>query len=484
MIDNLGAVYSELESNSKQIHMIIDYEEDIYQELRRNASAEWERIILNDTALANLDVLEMPGLVQAYKDIRSSKIDDLTPQYAYRLYDTFGLDESGITALCKSLNIRFDPVAFVKELEAVKQRSKAGTILDVQIPELADGTLKTEDNLKYDYKRTETGYNFQPVEIQVLKILQSNAPVDEVKGGAECALILDKTNLYHESGGQISDGGNIDFSIGEFRVRQLKKINDCILHVGSWCSDKDLKVHAKGKLTLDESRRMCNMQNHTATHLLNAALKEAKGATCQKSSKVTDRYLNLDVGVFSEKLSTDELKSIEDKINRIIQDGVVVSVTETDSQSMLNQNVTVIPGEVYPEKNIRLIEMNWNNSLVSREPCCGTHVHNTKDIKLFCFVAAKSLGRSTVSIHALTGDRAIKAKEYGASLHNELLQLHKSVTENSQEISDEHLQKLRKKLSSNVNDVNVVPLLVKVECLRILDEIAQQIRERSRNKLK
>lgn len=118
MIDNLGAVYSELESNSKQIHMIIDYEEDIYQELRRNASAEWERIILNDTALANLDVLEMPGLVQAYKDIRSSKIDDLTPQYAYRLYDTFGLDESGITALCKSLNIRFDPVAFVKELEA------------------------------------------------------------------------------------------------------------------------------------------------------------------------------------------------------------------------------------------------------------------------------------------------------------------------------------------------------------------------------
>lgn len=108
------------------------------------------------------------------------------------------------------------------------------------------------------------------------------------------------------------------------------------------------------------------MQNHTGVHLLNAVLKKLKSATCQKSSKVTDKYLNFDVAIFGDKLSDKDVIQIENNILDVIRKGEPVRISEINSQELLRYDVvTLIPGEIYPETGIRIVEVQ-NSGFVSR----------------------------------------------------------------------------------------------------------------------
>jgi alanyl-tRNA synthetase len=383
-----------------------------------------------------LDINETPGLVAGYKEIRSTNPKSIDDRLAFKLYDTFGLDEESISGLAQVLGLPFNVSGLYKQLELAKIKSKQPVLSATDVHHQLNRSKipKTDRSDLYSCTKTQDNkYVFEELPVRILKIVKNSAFVSEVGPESFCSLLLDKSNLYTEAGGQMSDRGTILFDGDVFEITEAQDWNGYVLHKGFLHSGKDhrLGVGASGVLRIDPEFRLKNMRNHTAVHLLNSAIKRLKGATCQKSSKVTQNYLNLDVGVFGEKLSPDEVGTIENTIKKLIRSDLPVKIDVLDSQQLASlDNVTLIPGEVYPESGIRIVEVEGPEGFLSREPCCGTHVLNTGDIGDFCVISCKSLGRGTASVHAVTGDRAKLAKSNGIELLNNLETLEKSVKDN------------------------------------------------------
>lgn len=320
-------------------------------------------------ALANLDLeIETPGLVAAYKEIQEQNWQSITPERGFKLYDTFGLDKESIQKLSDCLNLNFNENTFDNEIELLKQRTKDNfaqtgrTNFVEQL--LQQNVMKTDDSFKYEYINNSTSTNmvFKPVNVKILRMLTSEGFVSEIAPHLECILILDKTNLYSEAGGQQADCGTINFDdSSKFEIHNVQSCNGYIFHTGFFKtknSAQSLKTGQEGTLEIDYERRVGNTLNHTATHLLNAVVKKMKGATCQKSSKVTENFLNLDLCVFGGKLTTQDLTAFEDRIQKLINKSVPVQIAFVNSQEFLAlDNVTLIPGEIYPDNNIRLVEI-------------------------------------------------------------------------------------------------------------------------------
>lgn len=155
-------------------------------------------------------------------------------------------------------------------------------------------------------------------------------------------------------------------------MTSVENVNGYILHKGFYKSEKGpLKVQSSGRLKVDEEFRLNCMRNHTATHILNACLKKVKGVTCQKSSKVTEKNLCFDVALFGDKLKPHEIMVIEDEIRRIIEIDKPVEINEVDSGKLLNfDEITLIPGETYPDTGIRIVEVKANNLISRLVACC------------------------------------------------------------------------------------------------------------------
>ena len=303
-----------------------------------------------------------PGLVNAYREIIKNKIDEMSPKFAVKLYDTYGLDEYAIANLSDALRLPFDRNNFHDEFKVYKLGSTAGDADDDG--KLAERVSKlllppTDDSFKYAYeKRSDVGYVFEKLDAKVLFAIKGDELVTCLESGVDYQVVFDKTNLYRESGGQSSDVARAVFKGGSLDVSDVQKVNGVLLHKVRLVSDRSLEVGASVILEIEHERRVGNMRNHTGLHLLNATLKKYKGATCQKSSRVTDRHLSLDVAIFGDKLTVDDLKAIENDINGVIEEGVNVRIDKINSQELLGiDDVTLIPGEVYPEDGIRLVRI-------------------------------------------------------------------------------------------------------------------------------
>ncbi|GLV40333.1 Alanyl-tRNA synthetase mitochondrial [Carabus blaptoides fortunei] len=492
--DNLGAVYPEMEKNLSQIQEIIMYEEEVYKSIRLTASKDWYKLLEKEPKLKDLNVLEMPGLVTAYNELISLNTQTISSQLAFKLYDSYGLDEFTIQSLSEALNLKFESEYLKKELDLARKRTKLGflsrnTFENITQNLIKQNISKTDDSFKYNYCLKNDAYEFDDVDIKVLKIIKNGKEINSIESNTECYLVLDRTNLYSEAGGQNSDKGFIKFGNEKlFKINDTLNINGYIFHKGEFASDGKLQIGENGLLSLDKEYRLKNMANHTATHLLNAALKKVvnNGVTCQKSSTVTPDYLSFDVGVYSKKLSIEDIEKVEHLIGDAIRNSVCVNVSEINSQQLLNlSDVTLIPGEVYPEVGIRLIEIETRD-LFSREPCCGTHVRNTSDIQDICITNVRSLGRSTTSLTAVTRDRAILARTNGEKIINKVMNIKEKLNLSTIELNilDKSISQLKQKLNHNLDDEFILPVYVKSECLKILDDLAKRLRDSERDSLK
>ncbi|KAJ8935030.1 hypothetical protein NQ314_013055 [Rhamnusium bicolor] len=370
VVEHLGPVYPEMERNIAQIHQIVTYEEEVYKSIRQTAVKDWAKLTKDNQKLLEIDVIENPNFIGAYREITTTNPKEIDSKLAFKLYDTFGLDDESITKISKVLNLKFDPEGLNRELERIKFRSKGGNICsknELYSTLIEEGISKTDDKFKYSYFKNENKYIFNDLEVKVLKIFQDEIAVSEIDSDYYCSLLLNKTNLYSEAGGQIADKGTINFGKDLFEITGLENINGYILHKGFYISRTNkLQTNAVGILKVNEDFRLNCMRNHTSTHLLNAALKKIKGATCQKASKVTDRFLNFEVAIFGAKLDIDEIRKIENQILGIIQNGQPVIINEIDSQKLFSYDfVTLIPGEIYPDSGIRIVEIE-DNGFISR----------------------------------------------------------------------------------------------------------------------
>lgn len=310
----------------------------------------------------------MPGLIHGFKEIQKQKTDVITPKLAYKLYDTYGLDEEIISTLAMAMNLKFNEASFQNEMNEIKRRSREITAKTaLQTENFENQISPTMDQFKYAYKKQNGQYVFDDLNVEIVGIIKDGKFVDAIEPNINCSVILDKTNFYSEAGGQEGDHGVIRVKGGEFWINDVKYLQNYVVHHGFLKSDTSLRIGDVGTAKIEKNRRINLMRNHTGVHLLNAALKKLDRATCQKSSKVTNGYLSFDVGVFGEKLSVNDCVKVENLINEIIKERVDVKTTEVDSGFLYSaDDVTLIPGEVYPETNVRLIEIFSKNNFVSR----------------------------------------------------------------------------------------------------------------------
>lgn len=196
-----------------QVHKIIDYEEDVYRTVRESASNDWKTLTTENPKILDYDIIEQLSFMKSYKEVVSLNVAEINSKLAFRLYETFGIDEEGITKLSLILGIKFDADQLRIELQNSKIRSVEGFLKKdntLYWKIMDEGIPKTKDDFKYFYtKDNKNKYVFNDVDVKVLKIFDNENPVEEVQNEHYCALLLDKTNLYSEAGGQVCINSSI-----------------------------------------------------------------------------------------------------------------------------------------------------------------------------------------------------------------------------------------------------------------------------------
>lgn len=371
---------------------------------------------------------------------------------AWLLYDTYGfpLDLTALIAEERGMGVDMD--GFEEEKKAAQLRSQgkgAGyadhIMLDIYaIEELRNKNVPaTDDSHKYDYKLDGTGeYVFQTPTATVLALRREQAFCDEVTTGQECGVVLDQTSFYAEQGGQTFDEGYMQRGDDnaedrmEFTVKNTQVRGGYVLHVGTVYGT--LKVGDQVTLRVDEARRKPIMKNHTATHILNFALRGVLGEADQRGSLVAADRLRFD---FTAKgaLSTGEVRRTEEIACVLIRDAKPVYYKDAPlAEAKAIQGLRAVFDETYPDP-VRVVSIgipveelladpnSAAGSLTSIEFCGGTHLLNSSHAAPFVIVSEEAIAKGIRRIVAVTGDEAKKAQRKADSLRQSLSSLDEKV---------------------------------------------------------
>ncbi|HEX5023874.1 MAG TPA: alanine--tRNA ligase [Agriterribacter sp.] len=305
---------------------------------------------------------------------------------AFELYDTFGFPIDLTRLIAAENNLSVDEKGFENEMQQQKSRSRAATAID------------TEDWVEINkaVKTAFVGYTGLTAETQVLKYRKVKA-----KGKEQYQLVLETTPFYAESGGQVGDTGILQFGEETLAVTDTKKENDLIIHfVEKLPADITLPVMA----AVDAQSRLHIMYNHTATHLMHAALRQVLGKhVAQKGSLVAPGELRFDFSHFA-KVTEDELWEIQKLVNEKIRQDIPVVIKELPKEEALQLGAMALFGEKYGDV-VRVVTIDPDYSV---ELCGGTHVGNTGMIGLFTIVSEAAVAAGVRRIEALTGPRALQ----------------------------------------------------------------------------
>ena len=305
---------------------------------------------------------------------------------SFELYDTYGFPEDLTKLIAAENNLTIDEPGFKSEMNEQKNRSRAATAID------AGDWIEINRADKTSF----VGYNDLLVETQVIKYRKA-----KTKGKEQIQYVLETTPFYAESGGPVGDKGFLQFGEEKITVTDTKKENDLIIHFAdSIPADITLPVTASVNL----ETRLNTMYNHTATHLLHAALRQVLGShVAQKGSLVSPEELRFDFSHFS-KVTEEELREIELIVNDKIRANIPVVINEMPKEDALKLGATALFGEKYGDR-VRVVIIDPNYSI---ELCGGTHVGHTGMIGLFTIVSESAVAAGVRRIEALTGPAAIQ----------------------------------------------------------------------------
>lgn len=338
--------------------------------------------------------------------------DTIDGNFAFELYDTFGfpIDLTELMAREKGWSVDMD--GFNKALEEQKNRSRAATAIDTE-----DWIIVNEGN------DTEfVGYDDFEAETEILKYRKINA-----KGKEQYQIVLRQTPFYAESGGQVGDTGRLEDHSRLFSVTitDTKKENGVIVH---YADTLPTDVEGKFWAVIDEDKRALTEDNHSATHLLHAALKKVLGTHVnQKGSLVNADYLRFDFSHFA-KISEEDLQAIEHIVNQKVRENIVLrEQRNVPYDEAINSGVTALFGEKYGDF-VRVITFDDH---FSKELCGGTHVKATGQIGYFKIVSESAVAAGVRRIEAIT---AAKAEEFIVNQSKEISQL-KGILKGNQSMS-------------------------------------------------
>ncbi|RMG99840.1 MAG: alanine--tRNA ligase, partial [Aquificota bacterium] len=332
------------------------------------------------------------------EELLSSSKGVLGGKEVFTLYDTYGLPIDIIEELAKERGLVLDMQGFEREME--EQRQRARKHFKIETKEVKP----VYNHLKELGKTSEfVGYDEYERDTEVIALLKDGELVYELKEGERGEVFLRQTPFYAERGGQVGDTGTISTLESVFYVEDTQSpVEGVISHIG-FVQKGSIKVGDRVRARIDIERREDIKRNHTATHLLHAALRYVLGEHVrQAGSLVADKYLRFDF-THPSSLSPQELKKVEELVNEQIRKNLPVSVEEMDYQSAIRSGAIAIFEEKYGER-VRVLSVGD----FSKELCGGTHVKRSGDIGYFKIISEASVGSGVRRIIAKTGRWAVE----------------------------------------------------------------------------
>ena len=386
LIDVMGSAAVELAKNQKIVEDALKIEEEQFLKTLERG------LFLLDQELVKITDSVLPGDV------------------AFKLYDTFGFPLDLTADVCREKNITIDEDRFNQCMEEQRKRARESSAFSVDYSNV----------IKLDDKTEFLGYQATEASAKVIAIFQNGQKVESANAGDEAIIILDKTPFYGESGGQIGDKGILTSANAEFTVLDSQKYGKSIGHIGTLVKGS-LKVGDLVTAAIDVELRERIRRNHSATHLLQAALQQILGNHVhQKGSLVNDSYLRFDFS-HNQSITQEQIVEIENLVNRQIRYNLPVDVELMPIDEARNKGAMALFGEKY-EEIVRVLTMGD----FSIELCGGTHVDRTGDIGLFKIISESSIASGVRRIEATSGQNAMDFIHHEANLLNQIAQLVKS----------------------------------------------------------
>jgi alanyl-tRNA synthetase len=334
---------------------------------------------------------------------------------AFRLYDTYGLHRDFIEDVLRDAGVKVGWAGFDRAMQEQRTRAKAswkGAHKETANPvysKLAQA-FKTEPDFYFGTKTRDA---------RIESIVTKDGAVNEIKAGTEAEVVLDRTSIYSESGGQVADAGSFYDNSESLELAEVRgayyPVTGLIAH--RIVAKEDLHVGDRLATIADPERRVRDMRNHTATHLLNAALRNVLGTHVkQAGSLVAPDHLRFDFSHFAH-VDPSELSEIEQQVNEEIRKNLEMRTDIMNIDDALASGALAFFGDKYPEANVRVVtipDASAPRGFYSKELCGGTHVIRTGEIGVFKIVAEQSVAAGVRRIEAISGDRALA--EYQKSL--------------------------------------------------------------------
>ncbi|HFX4493705.1 TPA: alanine--tRNA ligase [Escherichia coli] len=438
LIDVMGSAGEDLKCQQAQVEQVLKTEEE-----------QFARTLERGLALLDEELAKLSG-------------DTLDGETAFRLYDTYGFPVDLTADVCRERNIKVDEAGFEAAMEEQRRRAREASGFG------ADYNAMIRVDSASEFK----GYDHLELNGKVTALFVDGKAVDAINAGQEAVVVLDQTPFYAESGGQVGDKGELKGANFSFAVEDTQKYGQAIGHIGKLAAGS-LKVGDAVQADVDEARRARIRLNHSATHLMHAALRQVLGThVSQKGSLVNDKVLRFDFS-HNEAMKPEEIRAVEDLVNAQIRRNLPIETNIMDLEAAKAKGAMALFGEKYDER-VRVLSMGD----FSTELCGGTHASRTGDIGLFRIISESGTAAGVRRIEAVTGEGAIATVHADSDRLNEVAHLLKgdsnnladkvrSVLERTRQLEKE-LQQLKEQaaaqesanLSSKAIDVNGVKLLV------------------------
>ncbi len=407
------------------------------------------------------------------QDIINNSKETINGREAFELFDTYGFPIDLTRLIAAENNLQVDEAGFEKEMQQQKDRSRAATAIDT------DDWVVVNDAAGKGF----VGYEDILVHTHVQRYRKVTA-----KGKQQFQLVLATTPFYPEGGGQQGDTGMLDFGGEQIAVTDTRKENDLIIHfVNQLPSNIDTPVKAQ----VNTEQRLNTMYNHTATHLMHAALRQVLGKhVAQKGSLVNDAYLRFDFSHFA-KMTDEEIREVEVIVNNKIRENIPVVIKQMPKEEAINMGAMALFGEKYAD-TVRVVIIDPNYSI---ELCGGTHVGHTGMIGLFIIQSEAAVAAGVRRIEAVTGPAAFNflltqfthVKEIGSLLKakeplkavEKLLQEKTALEKKVEKLEALQLQAVQKELLANIQTINGKQFLgaqVEVSSADALKKLAYDLR--------
>ncbi|ENZ2276376.1 alanine--tRNA ligase, partial [Salmonella enterica] len=438
LIEVMGSAGEELKRQQAQVEQVLKTEEE-----------QFARTLERGLALLDEELAKLQG-------------DTLDGETAFRLYDTYGFPVDLTADVCRERNIKVDEAGFEAAMEEQRRRAREASGFG------ADYNAMIRVDSASEFK----GYDHLELNGKVTALFVDGKAVEVINAGQEAVVVLDQTPFYAESGGQVGDKGELKGAGFTFAVDDTQKYGQAIGHLGK-LSAGALKVGDVVQADVDEARRARIRLNHSATHLMHAALRQVLGThVAQKGSLVSDKVLRFDFS-HNEAMKSSEIREVEDLVNAQIRRNLPIETNIMDLDAAKAKGAMALFGEKYDER-VRVLSMGD----FSTELCGGTHASRTGDIGLFRIISESGTAAGIRRIEAVTGEGAMATVHAQSDRLNDIAHLLKGDSQNLgdkvravlertrqlekelQQLKDQAAAQESANLSSKAVDLNGVKLLV------------------------